>query len=142
MNRVRIASWALQGLVALILTPMALGKFTGGGNTEALFAQLGMEPTGRYAIGAMELAAVALLLMPSSVAWGAILAWGVMSGAIIAHTTVLGIGEPIPPLGVPLGVMAGVCWLASSAILVLRRREIGFLRHMFPDDADASPNRP
>lgn len=143
MNRLRMLSWALQVLVALTLTPMAIAKFIGDGQAVALFTEIGMEPAGRYLIGALELIVVALLLLPSSVAWGAILGWGVMTGALIAHATVLGLGDPVPSLGIPLGVMALLNWLGCAAIIILRRREIEFIRNMSPEEEEeASADKP
>lgn len=142
MKYARILSWALQGLVAMILAPMAIAKFTGAEQATALFSEIGMEPTGRYIIGTLELIAALLLLIPTSVAWGAILAWGVMTGAIIAHITALGLGEPVTPLGIPLCVMALLNWLGCSAIIALRRREIELIRNMSPGETDVSPNKP
>jgi len=142
MKASRVLSWILQILVALVLAPMALAKFTGDTQTVELFSRLGMEPTGRYIIGVLELIAAAMLLMPNGVAWGAILGWGVMTGAIIAHATVLGMGEPIPRVGLPLGVMAVFNWLGCSVIAVLHRHDIEFIRNMSPKKKDISPERP
>jgi len=137
----RPLSWILQILVAVILTPAAISKLAGSDPSIDLFTQLEIEPAGRFLIGVIEMLAVILLLVPASVAWGAILAWGVMSGAVIAHATVLGLGEPVPPIGLPLAIMAAINWLGTTAILVLRRREIEFIRNMFPEQ-EPSPNKP
>lgn len=141
MKRTRTASWVLQVLVAFILVPMAIGKFVGDSQASALFEQIEMEPGGRYVVGVVELIAAGLLLIPGVAAWGAILAWGVMTGALIAHTTSLGLGEPVPVLGLPLGVLAMLNWLGASAIIILRRRDIGFIRDMSPEE-DSSPKKP
>lgn len=141
MKRLRTASWTLQVFVAVTLLPMALGKFLGDPKTSALFEQIDMEPGGRYVVGVVELVTAGLLLIPGFAAWGAILAWGVMTGAIIAHTTSLGLGDPIPILGLPLGVLAVLNWLGASAIIVLRRHDIGFVRDMSPEE-DVSPRKP
>lgn len=136
-----MTSWTLQVLVALALLPLAVGKFTGDSQTTATFTQLGMEPAGRYLIGVLELIAVGLLLIPGIATWGAILTWGVMTGALIAHATILGLGEPVPFLGLPLSILALINWLGASAIVVLRRHDIGFIRDMSPE-ADLTPRKP
>ena len=53
--------------------------------------QVGLEPWGRYASGVAELFAAILLLFPRTTATGALLAAGVMIGAIGSHLTKLGI---------------------------------------------------
>jgi len=141
VNRSRLVSWALQVFVALVLAPMAIAKFVDGSQSSALFAQIDMEPGGRYVVGLIELLAAGLLLMPGLATWGAILAWGVMTGALIAHATSLGLGDPVPLLGLPLGVLAMANWLGASAIIALRRRDIGFIRDMSPEE-DTSTLRP
>lgn len=141
MNKSLLAGWMLQVLVALVLVPMAAGKFVEDTQTSALFAQIDMEPGGRYVVGVIEFVAAVLLLIPGLAAWGAILAWGVMSGALIAHATALGLGDPVPFLGIPLGVLAMFNWLATSTIIVIHRRDIGFIRDMSPE-RDSSQRKP
>ena len=65
-------------------------KFSGHPESVQLFTELGMEPEGRIIIGTLELMACVLLLIPSSVTFGAILGSALMTGAIIGHFTVLG----------------------------------------------------
>ncbi len=56
-----------------------------------IFTVVGMEPWGRIAIGVLELIA-SLLMIINATAWvGAVLALGVMGGAILMHLTILGI---------------------------------------------------
>lgn len=128
MNRKTIVvAWILQLAVAAILSASAIGKLVGAPEAVALFVDLGMEPTGRYLVAVLELVAALLLLLPWSVAWGGVLAWGLMSGALIAHATRLGIsGE----MGI-LSLAAFFNWAAASVILYLRRSEIEFIRSMF-----------
>lgn len=66
-------------------------KFTGAKESVDLFTQLGAEPWGRIGTGVLELVASVLILMPSTVWIGSILAIGLMVGAIFAHFTVLGV---------------------------------------------------
>ena len=122
-----VVAWILQLAVAAILAASAIGKLVGAPEAVALFADLGMEPAGRYLVALLELVAALLLLLPWSVAWGGVLAWGLMGGALIAHATRLGIsGE----MGI-LTLAAVFNWIAASAILYLRRSEIEFIRCMF-----------
>jgi uncharacterized membrane protein YphA (DoxX/SURF4 family) len=84
-------SWTAQIIAAIILAQTLFFKFTGAAESVALFTKLGVEPFGRYGAGVMELITV-ILLLNARLAWlGAILGIGTMSGAILAHLTVLGI---------------------------------------------------
>lgn len=84
-------SWTAQIVAAIILGQTLFFKFSGAEESVALFTKLGVEPFGRYGAGVMELITV-ILLLNARWAWiGAILGIGTMSGAILAHLTVLGI---------------------------------------------------
>jgi len=82
--------WIFRLIAAGILLPVAVQKLVGAGPSGLIFEALGMEPHGRIIIGLVELTAALLLLSPQA-ATGALLAIGVMLGAIIAHLTVLGV---------------------------------------------------
>ncbi|MEZ5330609.1 MAG: YHS domain-containing (seleno)protein [Thermoanaerobaculia bacterium] len=56
-----------------------------------IFSRLGAEPWGRLGSGVVELVASILILLPATVTIGALLAVGVMAGAVASHLTVLGI---------------------------------------------------
>jgi hypothetical protein len=122
-----VASWILQILVALLLGSSAIAKLSGQAPAVMIFETLGMEPAGRHLIGGLELIAVLLLLVRFSAAWGAILAWGLMTGAIIAHSTHLGITGAM----LPMTLAATFNWLASAAIIILRHHQVEFIRRMF-----------
>jgi hypothetical protein len=117
-----IASWALQLLAAGILFQTLFFKFTGAEESVYIFKTLGMEPWGRIGSGVAELIAVALLLHPRTVTLGAILALGVISGAIVSHLTKLGI--VVMNDGGLLFGLAVVVFLASVVVLVIRRGQI------------------
>ncbi|MGF1483635.1 MAG: DoxX family protein [Opitutales bacterium] len=127
-----ITSWILQVLVAIILAQSLFFKFSGAMESKLLFRQLGMEPEGRILIGILELIAVLMLLFPNTAVYGALLAWGVLTGAVIGHVTELGFaGENLT-----LGLMAIAAWICSGVILYLRRRSLPIVRCMF-DKVDA-----
>jgi uncharacterized membrane protein YphA (DoxX/SURF4 family) len=84
-------SWTAQIIAAIILGQTLFFKFSGAEESVALFTKLGVEPFGRYGAGVMELITVVLLLNARWAWMGAILGIGTMSGAILAHLTVLGI---------------------------------------------------
>ena len=126
-------SWILQVIVALILGQTLFFKFTGAPETVAMFEVLGAEPMGRYATAVMELVCAVLLLVPRTSVVGAIASVGVISGAIMAHLTKLGIdidpvklGDPrLEPLAGPsLFAMAMIVFFGSLIIIAIRRTQI------------------
>jgi len=118
----QLLTWALQLVVAGILLQTLFFKFTGAAESVYIFSTLGMEPFGRYASGVAELIAAALLLIPGCATFGALLALGVISGAIVSHLTVLGI--EVQGDGGLLFALAIIVFIGSLAILALRWREV------------------
>src|SRR5438034_8595969 len=87
----RIVSWSCRIVAAVILGQTLFFKFAGAEESIYIFTKVGLEPWGRYGSGVAELLAVGLLLT-TRFAWaGALLALGVISGALASHLTVLGI---------------------------------------------------
>lgn len=117
-----IASWTLQVIVAVILFQTLFFKFTGAEESKYIFSKIGAEPFGRYASGVAELIAVVLLLTPRTVTLGALLSVGVITGAIGAHFTKLGI--VVQDDGGLLFGLALIVFFGSLAILGIRRRQI------------------
>jgi putative oxidoreductase len=118
-------SWALQLIVAGILLQTLFFKFTGAAESVYIFSTLGAEPWGRIGSGIVELIAAILLLYPATTTVGAILALGVIAGAIVSHLTVLGI--EVQGDGGLLFFLALAVFMSSAAILLLRRSEIPVL---------------
>jgi len=116
-----IASWVLQIIVAVILFQTLFFKFTGAEESIYIFSALGMEPWGRIASGVAELVACVLLLHPRTVLAGALLAILVISGAIIAHLTKLGI--VVMDDGGLLFALAIIVFSGSAAIILLRQSQ-------------------
>ena len=115
-------SWALRLIAAAILAQTLIFKFTGAAESRYIFSTLGLEPWGRYGSGVAELIAVILLLVPRTAALGALLGLGVMSGALLAHLTQLGIavqgdGGLLFYLAVAVFVCClGVVWLHRAQL--------------------------
>ena len=86
-----IAVWILRILPAVILLQTLYFKFTALPESVYIFTTVGMEPWGRIGSGIVELIAAILILTPRTTWLGALLAMGVMSGAIFFHITMLGI---------------------------------------------------
>lgn len=122
-------SWGLQLLVAGILAQTLFFKFSAAEESVYIFTTVHAEPWGRIGSGVIELVAAILLLTPSTVPLGAILALGTMSGAILSHLTVLGVevrGDGGLLFGLALTVFIG-----SAVILAVRRAEIPVVGRFF-----------
>jgi hypothetical protein len=114
-----ITSWALQLVVAGILLQTLFFKFTAAEESVYIFSAIGAEPWGRIGSGILELAAAIMLLMPPTLTIGALLAVGLMCGAILSHLTVLGI--EVRGDGGLLFVLALIVLAGSLGVLVIRR---------------------
>ncbi len=117
-----ITSWIAQLVVAVILLQTLFFKFTGAPESVHIFEQLGAEPWGRIGSGIAELIAGVLLLVPATAATGAVLALGIISGAIVSHLTVLGI--VVQDDGGTLFILACVVFVGAAIVAFLRRRQI------------------
>lgn len=117
-----IVSWTLRLVVAAILLQTLYFKFTGAPESRYIFQALGAEPWGRIASGVLELIAGVLLLIPSTAGLGAVLALGLISGAIAAHLTKLGI--EVQGDGGLLFYLALAVFVGSLAIAWIHRRQI------------------
>lgn len=117
-----IGTWVLRLLAAIILLQTLFFKFTAAEESVYIFSQIGMEPVGRISIGILELIAAILILYPKTTPFGALLAIGLMAGAIFFHLTKLGI--VVKNDGGQLFIYALVVLLSSMALLVIYRREL------------------
>ena len=118
-------SWGLQLLVAGILLQTLFFKFTGAEESIYIFTTVGGEPWGRIGSGVVELIAAVLLLTPPLVSYGAVLAMGVMAGAIMSHLTILGI--EVKGDGGLLFALALIVFIGSAIVLVIRRGELPWI---------------
>ena len=124
-----IFSWIFQIVAALILLETLYFKFTAAKESVFIFSTLGMEPWGRIGSGIAELISAILILIPSTVTIGAILALGLMAGALLSHLTQLGI--VVMDDGGELFILALVVFLSSAVVLWLRRAEIPVIGSRF-----------
>jgi len=118
----RITSWICQVVAAVILLQTLYFKLTGAPEPIYIFTTIGMEPWGRYASATAEGVAGVLLLVPATAGIGAVIALGVISGAIFFHLTTLGI--EVLGDGGTLFAMALVVFACSLTVAWLRRRQI------------------
>ena len=91
MKPFTIILWVLRLLAAAIMLQTLFFKFSASEESVYIFSAIGMEPWGRIGTGVMELIASILILIPRTTAVGALLAIGLMSGALFFHVTTLGI---------------------------------------------------
>lgn len=137
-KRMKVLSWVLQAVVAVILLQTLFFKFTGAPESVYIFTKVGAEPWGRIASGVFELIAAALLLFPRTVVFGALMSLGVISGAIFSHLTKLGIAlTEIGDRG-ELFALALVVFAGSAVVLFVRRRELPFLGAVLSKEARAA----
>lgn len=83
--------WAVRLIAALIMLQTLYFKFTASEESVYIFSTVGMEPWGRIAVGVLEMVASVLILINLTAWLGALLALGLMGGAIVMHLTILGI---------------------------------------------------
>jgi len=117
-----IAPWVLRMIAALIMLQTLYFKFSGAEESVYIFSKLGMEPWGRIGTGILELIASLLILYPRTTFFGAVLATGLMAGAVIAHVTKLGIA--VKDDGGQLFIYALLVFI-SSAVLGIIYRDTG-----------------
>jgi uncharacterized membrane protein YphA (DoxX/SURF4 family) len=112
-----IISWALRILAAVIMLQTLFFKFTASEESIYIFSKMGIEPWGRIGTGVMELIASVLLLVPRTKLLGALLAIGIMAGAILSHIFFLGIS--VQGDGGQLFIYALVVFFCSVLVIVL-----------------------
>jgi uncharacterized membrane protein YphA (DoxX/SURF4 family) len=126
----KVAPWAAQIMVALVLAQTLYFKFTYAPETQVIFANRGGRPAAT-ALGLIELLCVILLLVPRTAAMGAALALVVISGAIFTHLTSLGIQIVDPATGEADGgllfALAILVAFGSTIVLVFRWHQLPFL---------------
>ena len=135
MERSKKVVWAgriVSGLVSLAFAMSAAMKLKGGAGPAQMFGHLGLGESLILPIAILELASVAIYLVPRTAVLGAILLAGFMGGAILAH---LRIGEP-PVIQAVLGILV---WLGIY-LREARLRALLPLRSL--DSADAPAKSP
>jgi hypothetical protein len=121
----KIISWIFQIIAAAILALAAYGKFTGEEFGTIVFERIKMGAAGKNLIGVIESLAVFLLLTPNLPHYGAILGFGTMLGALLAHLTVLGI--VVNNDGGKAVMMLLTVILSCSVVMYIRRKNLPFI---------------
>jgi len=117
-----IGTWLLRLIAAAIMLQTLYFKFTASPESVYIFTSIGMEPWGRIGIGMLELIASVLILYPRTTVLGALLAIGLMSGALYFHLSILGI--VVMNDGGQLFVYAMVVLVASVWLVWIHRMQI------------------
>ncbi len=115
-------SFILKLVVAVILIQTLYFKFTGSPESKYIFETVGMEPWGRIGTGIVELISVMLIFIPRTTWIGAVLALGIVTGAIFFHLTKLGI--EVQGDGGLLFILACVVFVSCLIILWKERQKI------------------
>jgi uncharacterized membrane protein YphA (DoxX/SURF4 family) len=91
MSFLTVFTWVLRLVAAYLMLQTLFFKFSASEESVYIFSTLGMEPWGRIGTGVMELIAAVLILIPRTTVFGALLAMGLMAGALFFHLSKLGI---------------------------------------------------
>ena len=126
LNFSAIGIWILRLVAAVILLQTLYFKFSAAPESIYIFSKLGMEPWGRIGTGILELIAGTLLLIPATTLFGALLATGLMTGAIFFHITKLGI--IVQDDGGQLFIYALLVFVSSIALIIIYRNDLFAIR--------------
>lgn len=126
----KVITLIIRVLVALILLQTLYFKFTAHPESVHIFTVLDLEPNGRIGIGILELIASVLLLWsrPKVIAFGAVLSFGLMAGALFFHFTKLGI---VVNGSSTLFILGLVAFIGASVIALLYRKHIPLIGKLF-----------
>lgn len=125
MKKNKILSWVLRILAAGLLLQTLYFKFSGAEESIYIFTQVGIEPWGRYGTGVAEAIAAILLLLPSTIVFGALMGAGIMAGAIASHLFILGI--EVKDDGGQLFIYAMIILIACIILGWQNRHQLSFL---------------
>ncbi|MBW0161134.1 MAG: DoxX family protein [Sediminibacterium sp. Gen4] len=122
MKSSTILLWVLRIIAAVIMLQTLYFKFSAAEESVFIFTEMGIEPWGRIATGIFELIASILILYRPTLIFGAIMAAGIMSGAILSHLTVLGV--EVKDDGGQLFAYALIVWMCSAIIIWIEKEKI------------------
>jgi len=125
INWTTTGTWILRIIAAVIMLQTLYFKFTGAEESIYIFSRIGMEPWGRIGTGVLELVASLLILYPRTKHFGALLALGLMGGAIFFHLTKLGVSV-MGDKG-QLFIYALLVFLSSAGLLLICREKVSQL---------------
>ena len=124
VKTLKAISWIAAIVSAIIMLQTLYFKFSAAPESVYIFSTLGIEPWGRIGSGIGELIASILILIPATRWIGSILGLGIISGAIIAHITKLGVevqgdGGYLFILALVVFISCGICFYLDKHKLKL-----------------------
>ena len=126
MKPKNVISLLLRLVAAAIMLQTLYFKFTAQPESVYIFSKVGMEPWGRIGTGVAELVSSILLLVPRTMVLGALMAVGIMVGAVVTHLLFLGIevqgdgGQLFIYALVVLSCSVGILFLHSDQLTVYK----------------------
>lgn len=117
--------WIVKLIAVIILVQTLYFKFSAAEESVYIFSTLGIEPYGRIGSGVAELIAAILILVPRTTLIGAIMASGVILGAIFSHLFILGI--EVQNDGGELFILAIITFLCCLFLIYQDRSKISDL---------------
>lgn len=130
INFPAVGTWILKLTAAVIMLQTLYFKFSGAEESVYIFSQLSLEPYGRIGIAVMELTASLLILWPKTTVYGAVLAMGLMAGALFSHFTKLGI--EVQGDGGLLFIYALLVFLSAAILVFIYRHHLYHLLRINP----------
>jgi putative oxidoreductase len=121
MKPQNIISIILRLIAAVIMLQTLYFKFSAAPESVYIFSQVGIEPWGRIATGVAELIASILLFIPATIVVGALLAIGIMFGAIATHLFILGI--EVQGDGGQLFIYGMIVLVASVVVVMIHSQQ-------------------
>ncbi len=118
----QIGIWILKIVASGIMLQTLYFKFSAAPESVYIFSSLGLEPYGRLGIGVLELIASIAILIPATTGLGAILAVGLMTGAIFSHLGKLGI--VVMDDGGQLFIYAILVFVSSTILAWLNKKKL------------------
>ncbi|MBP9739895.1 MAG: DoxX family protein [Chitinophagaceae bacterium] len=122
MKKTVLLLWICRITAATLMLQTLYFKFSGAEESIYIFSTIGIEPWGRIGTGVAELIASILILIPRTSVYGALMAMGIMAGAIISHIFILGI--IVQGDGGQLFLYAIIVFICSLYLVYQQRKQL------------------
>ncbi len=122
MRPLNLTAWLLRLVAIVIMLQTLYFKFSGAEKSVYIFTTLGIKPWGRFGTGVMELLASLLIVLPKTTSLGALLALGIMSGAVAGPLFVLGL--VVKNDGGQLFIYALPVLISTLVLLIIYRKQL------------------
>ena len=122
MKKTALLLWICRITAATLMLQTLYFKFSGAEESIYIFSTIGIEPWGRIGTGIAELFAGILILIPKTSVYGALMAMGIMAGAIMSHIFILGI--IVKNDGGQLFAYAVIVFLCSVYLIYQQRNQL------------------